>query len=80
MMGYNSIQIKNRNRHLEIHSPIEFKKMKTPHSTKDKDVDAVKIMRNQRDKLSALLSDMSHAEIIIYFDRIKKESNVKPCS
>jgi hypothetical protein len=54
--------------------------MTTPNNTSDKDFDAVKFMRDQRDRLSALLADMSTSEIIAYFKKIKEESNIKPCT
>ncbi len=54
--------------------------MTTPNNTSDKDFDAVKFMRDQRDRLSALLAGMSTSEIITYFKKIKEESNVKPCT
>ena len=42
--------------------------------TTEKQFDAVKFMRQQRDKLSEKLSKMTKAEIIEYFKR-RKESN-----
>lgn len=45
---------------------------------KEKDFDAVKFMREQRDKLSAELSIMSKEEIIAYFKKIRLQSSVKP--
>lgn len=43
-----------------------------------KDFDAVKFMREQRDKLSAELNKMSKEEIIAYFKKIRSQSRVKP--
>lgn len=45
---------------------------------KKKDFDAVKFMREQRDKLSAELNKMSKKEIIAYFKKIRSESKIKP--
>ena len=44
----------------------------------DKKFDAVKYMRQQRDKLSEKLSKMTKAEIIEYFKRRKSELTIKP--
>ena len=44
----------------------------------DKKFDAVKYMREQRQKLSEKLSKMSNEEIIEYFRRKKNENTVKP--
>ncbi len=46
--------------------------------TIEKQFDAVKFMRQQRDKLSDKLSKMSKTEIIEYFKRRKVETAVKP--
>lgn len=43
-----------------------------------KGFDAVKYMREQRNKLSAELNKMSKEEIIAYFKKIRSESHVKP--
>lgn len=48
--------------------------------TTEKQFDAVKFMRQQRDKLSEKLSKMTKAEIIEYFKRRKAETTIKPCS
>ncbi len=48
--------------------------------TIEKQFDAVKFMRQQRDKLSDKLSKMTKAEIIEYFKRRKGETTIKPCS
>ncbi len=45
---------------------------------KEKSFDAVKFMREQRDKLSLKLSKMTKAEIIEYFRKRKMETSVKP--
>lgn len=41
--------------------------------------DAVKFMRQQREKLSKRLSKMTKEEILEYFKKHKKEA-IKPCS
>jgi hypothetical protein len=46
--------------------------------TIDKKFDAVKYMREQRQKLSEKLSKMTKEEIIEYFRRKKLENAVKP--
>lgn len=43
-----------------------------------KDFDAVKFMREQRDKMSEELSKMTKKEIIAYFKKIRRESKIKP--
>lgn len=43
-----------------------------------KDFDAVQFMREQRDKMSAELSEMTKEEIIAYFKKIRTESRIKP--
>ncbi len=48
--------------------------------TTEKQFDAVKFMRQQRDKLSEKLSKMSKSEILEYFKNIKTETAVRPCS
>jgi len=44
----------------------------------EKSFDAVKFMRERRDKLSAMLSKMTKEEIVEYFKRKKMESSIKP--
>ena len=46
--------------------------------TIEKQFDAVKFMRQQRDKLSDKLSKMTKSEIIEYFSRRKGETAIKP--
>ena len=48
--------------------------------TIEKKFDAVKFMRQQRDKMSEKLSKMTKAEIVEYFKRRKGETNIKPCA
>lgn len=47
-------------------------------TTTDKKFDAVKYMREQREKLSEQLSKMTKEEIIDYFRRKKLQNTVKP--
>jgi hypothetical protein len=49
-------------------------------TTFDKKFDAVKYMREQREKLSEKLSKMTKEEIVEYFKRKKFESSVRPNS
>ena len=49
-------------------------------TTTDKKFDAVKYMREQRQKLSEKLSKMSKEEIVEYFRRKENQNTVKPCS
>ena len=46
----------------------------------EKQFDAVVFMRQQRDKLSKKLSEMTKTEIVEYFRKKKLESQVKPCA
>jgi hypothetical protein len=48
--------------------------------TTEKAFDAVKYMRQQRDKLSEKLSKMTKAEILEYFKKRKTKTTVKPCA
>ena len=43
-----------------------------------KTFDAVKFMRQQRDKLSAKLSKMTNEEILEYFNKAKTQTTIKP--
>ncbi len=52
--------------------------MKTTETTTEKQFDAVKFMRQQREKLSKKLSKMTKAEIIEYFKKRKSEISVRP--
>lgn len=52
--------------------------MKATDATIKKEFDAVKYMRQQRDKLSKKLAKMSKAEIVEYFNKRKKETTVRP--
>jgi hypothetical protein len=47
---------------------------------KQKQFDAVKYMRQQRDNLSEKLAKMTKKEIIAYFEKVKKQALVKPCA
>ena len=44
----------------------------------EKKFDAVKFMREQRDKSSLKLYKMTNAEIVAYFNKKKKTASVKP--
>jgi hypothetical protein len=52
--------------------------MKTIDTIKKEKFDAVKYMRQQREKLSEKLSKMTKSEIIEYFKRRKIETSIKP--
>lgn len=47
-------------------------------TTTEKQFDAVKFMRQQREKLSEKLAKMTKAEIVEYFKRRKLETQTKP--
>ncbi len=47
-------------------------------TTSKKTFDAVKFMRDQRDKLSEKLSKMTKEEIVEYFKKKKLENSTKP--
>lgn len=49
-------------------------------TTTEKKFDAVKYMREQREKISEKLSNMTKEEIIAYFNKRKKEITTKPCA
>ncbi len=49
-------------------------------TTINKTFDAVKFMREQRQRLSEILSKMTKEEIIEYFKKKKLENSVKPCA
>lgn len=46
--------------------------------TAEKTFDAVKFMRQQRDKLSEKLSKMTKEEILEYFKKRKAQTTIKP--
>jgi hypothetical protein len=46
--------------------------------TTEKTFDAVKFMRQQRDKLSEKLSKMTKEEILEYFKKRKTQTEIKP--
>ena len=48
--------------------------------TTEKTFDAVKYMRQQRDKLSEKLSKMTKEEILEYFKKRKTQMSTKPCA
>lgn len=43
-----------------------------------KGFDAVKFAREQKDKLSDMLSKMTKEEIVAYFKKVRSESRIKP--
>jgi c-di-AMP phosphodiesterase-like protein len=47
-------------------------------TTTEKTFDAVRFMREQRDKLSAKLSKMTKEEVVEYFKNKKLENSTKP--
>ena len=49
-------------------------------TTTEKQFDAVKYMRQQREKLSEKLSKMTKQEIVEYFKKRKLETQTKPCA
>lgn len=48
--------------------------------TTEKQFDAVKFMRQQRNAVSEKLSKMTKTEIVAYFKKRKLESTTKPCA
>jgi hypothetical protein len=48
--------------------------------TTEKTFDAVRFMRQQRDKLSEKLTKMTKEEIIEYFRKRKTQTTIKPCA
>ena len=55
-----------------------LKNMKTTEKKTEKQFDAVKFMRQQRDILSKKLSKMTKVEILEYFRKRKTELTIKP--
>ena len=49
-------------------------------TTTEKEFDAVKFMRQQRDKLSEKLARMTKTEIVDYFRKRKTNVVIKPCA
>lgn len=49
-------------------------------TTNEKKFDAVKYMREQREKLSKKLAKMTKTEIVAYFKSKTKEATIKPCA
>jgi hypothetical protein len=58
---------------------VHLENLKNMKTTK-KTFDAVKFMRQQRDKLSEKLSKMTKEEIIDYFNKRKIQTKTKPCA
>jgi hypothetical protein len=52
--------------------------MKTKEENKKKTFDAVKFMREQRDRISKDIMDLSPEEIVSYFDKKTKRKKRKP--
>lgn len=48
--------------------------------TTNKEFDAVKFMREQREKLSEKLTKMTKDEIVAYFKQVKSKTTIKPCA
>jgi hypothetical protein len=48
--------------------------------TTKKTFDAVKFMRQQRDRLSEKLSNMTKEEVLEYFKQRKANTSIKPCA
>ena len=48
--------------------------------TTKKSFDAVRYMRQQRNKLSEKLAKMTKEEILAYFKKQKSETSIKPCA
>jgi hypothetical protein len=48
--------------------------------TTEKTFNAVGFMREEREKLSARLAKMTNQEILEYFQKRKKETNLRPLS
>ncbi len=48
--------------------------------TTEKSFDAVKFMREQRDKLSKRLAKMTKEEILAYFKKRSTQETIKPCA
>jgi len=44
----------------------------------EKQFDAVKYMRQQREKISEKLAKMTKAEIVLYFKKQKMQNSIKP--
>jgi len=52
--------------------------MKTKDKTTKKSFDAVKFMREQRDRISKEIMDLSPEEIVKYFERKDGKASAKP--
>ncbi|MEI2694052.1 MAG: hypothetical protein V9E90_03195 [Saprospiraceae bacterium] len=46
--------------------------------TSDQKFDAVKFMREQRDKISKSLSELSPEQILRHFEEVKNSSDIRP--
>ena len=74
--GYNSVNLKLGYQMIEIRSPKDLIIMET--SKKEKTFDAVKMMRDIRDKISSETQNMTFAELKNYMQVKMKESKLKP--
>jgi DNA polymerase/3'-5' exonuclease PolX len=52
--------------------------MKTTEKTAEKSFDAVKFMREQRDRLDAIFAKMTNQEIVAYLNNVGKTSTIRP--
>lgn len=59
---------------------METKNKKTNQETEasEKKFDAVKFMREQRDKISKSIADLSPEQIINHFEEVKSSTNIRP--
>ena len=74
--GYNSVNLKLGYQMIEIRSPKDLIIMET--SKKEKTFDAVKMMRDIRDKISSETQNMTFAELKNYMQVKMKDSKLKP--
>jgi len=49
-----------------------------PINTEEKSFDAIKFVREQRDRLDAMFSKMTNEEIIAYLNKAQKTSTIRP--
>lgn len=71
--GYNSVNLKFGYKQLEIRSPENLRDMKTT----EKSFDAVKFMREERDKITKELVNLSDREILEYFEKKRSQKTQK---
>ncbi len=63
---------------MQIHGMKKTSTIINPSEIKQKEFDAVKFGREQKDKLSAELEKLTREEIIAYFKKVRLESRMKP--